>query len=72
MWTMTDIICQAREVLKWAREEGCPWDANSTCSAALKGGDAETLRWMREETAYFGIRCNFTASLDLENDINNK
>jgi hypothetical protein len=34
-------------VLKWARENDCPWDA-CTCAYAAKGGHLEVLRWARE------------------------
>ena len=36
------------EVLQWAREHGCPWDAN-TCNAAAAGGHLEVLKWAREQ-----------------------
>ena len=35
------------EVLKWARENGCPWNAD-TCSSAASGGHLEILKWARE------------------------
>ena len=35
------------EVLKWVRENGCPWD-EKTCSWAAKGGHLATLKWARE------------------------
>jgi hypothetical protein len=35
------------EVLQWAREHGCHWDA-WTCSKAARGGHLETLKWARE------------------------
>jgi len=35
------------EVLKWARENGCPWD-EETCAYAAKGGHLEVLKWARE------------------------
>jgi len=35
------------EVLKWAREHGCPWDAR-TCEAAAESGHTELLQWARE------------------------
>jgi hypothetical protein len=35
------------EVLRWAREHGCPLDGESCASAAL-GGHLEVLRWLRE------------------------
>jgi len=34
-------------VLKWARENGCPWD-ETTCAFAAEGGHLETLKWARE------------------------
>ena len=38
------------EVLKYARENGCPWD-ETTCAAAAKNGHLETLKWARENGA---------------------
>jgi hypothetical protein len=35
------------EVLKWLREEGCPWDADACACAARGGGQMEVLRWAR-------------------------
>jgi len=35
------------EVLKWAREQGCPWGAD-TCANAAWGGHLELLKWVRE------------------------
>ena len=35
------------EVLQWARENDCPWDA-STCENAAEGGHLEVLQWARE------------------------
>ena len=35
------------EVLKWARENGCPWD-EVTCAYAAKGGHLDVLKWARE------------------------
>jgi hypothetical protein len=34
-------------VLKWARENGCPWD-EQTCAHAAEGGHLEVLKWARE------------------------
>jgi hypothetical protein len=34
-------------VLKWARENGCPWDEGDVRVAA-KGGHLEVLKWARE------------------------
>jgi hypothetical protein len=34
-------------VLKWARENGCPWDS-WTCEKAAKGGHLEVLQWAHE------------------------
>ena len=35
------------EVLKWARENGCPWDERM-CTYAAEGGHLEVLKWARE------------------------
>ena len=37
-------------MLKWARENGCPWD-EMTCSWAAGNGHIELLRWARENGA---------------------
>lgn len=34
-------------VLKWARENGCPWD-KWTCSFAAEGGHLDVLQWARQ------------------------
>ena len=52
---MSELTCELAavgghlEVLKWARENGCPWDKKFMCRNALHGGNEEMLRWMREE-----------------------
>jgi hypothetical protein len=33
-------------VLKWARENGCPWDED-TCAGAAECGHLEVLKWAR-------------------------
>jgi len=33
-------------MLKWARENDCPWD-EWTCTFAAEGGHLETLKWAR-------------------------
>ncbi|CAB9521857.1 ankyrin repeat protein [Seminavis robusta] len=35
------------EILKWARENGCPWNED-TCEMASSGGYLEVLKWARE------------------------
>jgi hypothetical protein len=35
------------EVLKWARENGCEWNADVCANAALNG-HLEVLKWARE------------------------
>jgi len=39
LWTL--------EVLKWARENGCPWNEH-TCLEAATNGYFEVLKWARE------------------------
>jgi hypothetical protein len=34
-------------MLKWARENDCPWD-EETCAYAADGGHLEVLKWARE------------------------
>jgi len=42
-------------VLKWARENGCPWD-DRVCSRAAQGGYLEVVKWAREQ----GCEWNWT------------
>ena len=35
------------EMLKWTRENDCPWNED-TCAAAAEGGHLEVLMWARE------------------------
>jgi hypothetical protein len=35
------------EGLKWARENGCPWDVY-TCARAARNGHLETLKWAQD------------------------
>ena len=42
------------EVLKWLREQGCPWDTY-TCSMAALGGHLEVLNGL-ERTVVIGMR----------------
>jgi len=39
-------------VLQWAREQDCPWDAD-TCSDAARGGHLEVLKWAWEHGCPF-------------------
>ena len=34
-------------LLRWARDNGCPWDER-TCAAVAAGGNLEVLKWARE------------------------
>jgi hypothetical protein len=34
------------ELMKWAWEHGCPWNADETMRSALDGGDDEMLLWI--------------------------
>jgi len=36
------------EVLKWLRDNGCPWGAK-TCTCAAVEGHLEVLKWAREQ-----------------------
>ncbi len=35
------------KIMKWARDNNCPWD-RWTCSYAAKNGHLEVLKWARE------------------------
>jgi hypothetical protein len=43
------------DVLRWAREHSCPWDA-TTCMAAAENGELEVLRWAIEHGCPGGDR----------------
>jgi hypothetical protein len=48
-------------VLKWAREQGCEWDAR-TCEYAALGGHLKVLRWARENHCLWDERtCSASA-----------
>jgi hypothetical protein len=49
------------EILKWARENGCPWD-EWTCSYAAKGGHFEILKWLRENGCEWDVNTCSCAS----------
>ena len=36
------------DVLKWAREKGCPWDPEEICALAAGYGRLDMLKWARE------------------------
>ena len=49
------------EMLKWARENDCPWD-KQTCADAAMGGHLEVLKWARENGCPWDERtCAFAA-----------
>eukprot|EP00951_Prasinocladus_malaysianus_P022515 scaffold188889_cov44-Prasinocladus_malaysianus.AAC.1 len=52
------------EVLKWARENGCPWNEH-TCAYAAWGGHLEVLQWARENGCPWG---EYTSELAVEGD----
>ena len=35
------------EVLKWARENGCPWNWRRCARAVAEGGHLDAQKWMR-------------------------
>ena len=46
-------MCGHLEVLRWARQHGCPWGFG-TCEAAAMGGHLEVLKWARERGCPWG------------------
>jgi len=49
------------EVLKWARESGCPW-YEETCVHAAAHGHLEVLKWARENDCPWDANtCAYTA-----------
>lgn len=50
------------QVLKWARENGCPWTSR-TCSTAAAAGHLKTLRWAREHGCPWNkTTCSYAAA----------
>ena len=64
------------EVLQWAHEKGCPWDAEQwkesetfdgcpgpvmTCSEAAEGGHLEVLQWAHQNGCPWNGRANYRA-----------
>ena len=48
-------------MLRWARENRCPWD-ELTCRYAAQGGHLEVLRWAREHDCPWSAQtCDFAA-----------
>ena len=49
-------------MLKWLRDEGCPWDER-VCTCAARGGHLEVLKWLRAEGCPWDEgACSLTAS----------
>ncbi len=49
------------DILKWARENGCPWSGN-TCSIAARHGHLHVLQWARENGCLWGrLTCSCAA-----------
>ena len=48
-------------LLKWARSEGCHWDA-TTCSSAAEGGHLEILQWVREQRCQWDKKTCYKAA----------
>jgi hypothetical protein len=56
------------EVLKWARENDCPWD-EETCAFAAQVGHLDVLKWARENGCPWNIvvvRAHATKGCHLE------
>ena len=54
------------EVLKWARENGCPWTADRTCAEAAEGGHVEVEVGARERLPVDKLTCTKVASAATE------
>ncbi len=55
-------IKRTLEVLKWARENNCPWD-KLTCSYAASNGHLEVLKWARANNCPWDAK-NCSATID--------
>lgn len=49
------------EVLRWARENGCPWD-DGPCTEAVKHGHLEVLKWARTNGCAWGTHTTLAAA----------
>ena len=45
------------EMLKWLKEQGCPWDARIALSEAIESKDLEVLTWVIENGGEFYYAC---------------
>ena len=49
------------QMLKWAKEEGCPWNER-TCATIALGGHLVVLKWARDHKCPWGVNtCGFAA-----------
>jgi hypothetical protein len=56
-------------VLKWLRENGCPWSEN-TCVEAIYGGQLDTLEWLVENGCLYDYqRCLEVANLECHDEV---
>jgi hypothetical protein len=47
----------------WARENGCPWDVDTSAAAAW-GGDLEMLKWLQENGCPWSVDAFAAAAAD--------
>ena len=51
-------------MLKWARDNGCPWDED-TCAFAAEAGQLDALKWARENGCPWNSdTCEFAANAE--------
>ncbi len=50
-------------MLKWLRENGCPWDMR-VCTSAARRGHLEVLKWARENGCEWNLDAICAAALE--------
>ena len=50
------------EVIKWLKENGCPWDTR-TCTFAALNGHLEVLKWLKENGCPWDTRTYSNAAV---------
>jgi len=49
--------------VKWAREQGCPWDAEETFAMVAELGNFPMLQWLHEQGCAWNDRSLYSAAL---------
>lgn len=50
------------DILKWARENGCPWNEKRCCYKAARNGHLNVLQWATENNYQWDLKTSYKAS----------